>query len=225
LPQHGFARDLKFNVTAQGSNTLEYTLESNANTQSVFPFSFQFKILYILSNHTLTTRFTTVNTGNSQMLYSFGAHPAFNCPMLPGTCLDDYAIKFYNTNLVHTLLAEGLRTSIQKPVCLQNGALPLHPTLFDNDALVFENNQITAVSLLFGQYPLLTLNCKNWPYFGIWSKSAAPFICFEPWHGVADHIATDTQWALKPGLIPLQPNSTYSAEFTLDFQGITQYKE
>ena len=225
LPQHGFARDVKFNVTAQDTNTLEYTLESNAYTQSVFPFAFQFKIKYSLNNYILTTCFTTVNTGNTQMMYSFGAHPAFNCPMIAGTRPDDYAIRFYNTNLTHTLLAEGLRTSIQNPLHLQNGMLPLHQSLFDNDAFVFENSQITAVSLHLDQYPLLTLNCKNWPYFGIWSKPAAPFICFEPWHGVADHIATNLQWVLKPGLIQLQPASSYSAEFTLDFKGITQYQQ
>lgn len=225
LPQHGFARDLKFNVTAQSTSSIEYTLESNAQTLAVFPFSFRFSIGYTLNQQVLTTRFSILNTGHNTMLYSFGAHPAFNCPLLPDTRPDAYAIKFYNTKLEHTLLAEGLRTSIQLPLQLQNGVLQLHHTLFDNDALVFENNQITAVSLLYNHKPLLTLNCGNWPYFGIWSKPSAPFICFEPWHGVTDHTETNMQWLSKTGLLQLLPNTAYSAEFTLDFKGVTQYNE
>ena len=59
---------------------------------------------------------------------------------------------------------------------------------FDDDALIFDEKQISAVDLLDNaQEPVVSI-LFNAPAVGIWSPTGknAPFICLEPWYGIHD---------------------------------------
>jgi galactose mutarotase-like enzyme len=62
------------------------------------------------------------------------------------------------------------------------------------------------------------LNCKDWSFFGIWSKkNNAPFICLEPWFGIADPVNSDQQLISKKGIISLQPGLEFNCSYSLTF--------
>jgi galactose mutarotase-like enzyme len=117
------------------------------------------------------------------------------------------------------LLQDGLRSGHTQPLNLEGGQLPLHHALFDQDALVFENSQIYAVSLYSSKSKRrVEMRCDNWPYFGIWSKKGpAPFICLEPWHGIADSVKSTQQLAEKQGLIALAGFDRFECAMSVRF--------
>ena len=80
--------------------------------------------------------------------------------------------------------------------------MPLHKNLFDHDALIFKQLQSTRVSLK-SRYsgPVLSMGYAGWPYLGIWAKPGAPFVCIEPWLGIADSSGTDQELAHKEGIL------------------------
>ena len=46
----------------------------------------------------------------------------------------------------------------------------------------------------------LKFKFDGFPYFGIWAAKGAPFICLEPWCGIADNIQHNYQLITKEGI-------------------------
>jgi galactose mutarotase-like enzyme len=219
LPQHGFARDLEFEIISQTKNNCVYQLNSNAETKKNYPFDFVFEIKHQLIDNTLTTTYTVKNPGHSQIYFSVGAHPGFNCPLLPTEKFEDYYLEFETSDYHQTQLNNGLRLNTKKELHLKDGKLPLSGNLFDHDALVFEDSQINAISLCsYSSAHKITLNCKSWPFFGIWStKKCERFVCLEPWFGIADAEDNNGSISNKTGIIALKPFSEFSCSFSVSF--------
>ncbi len=219
LPQHGFARDMEFIQISKNIDSCSFRLASNNQTKKKYPFDFIFEIKYVLTVNTLTTFYTIKNPSKKPIHFSVGAHPGFNCPLLPNETFEDYYLEFETTDFKLTALDNGLRKVLKNKLKLQNNRLPLSDSLFNNDALVFENNQINSISLLSNKSDRkITLNCKNWPFFGIWSKKGNnQFICLEPWFGIADSIDTNQLITTKKGIINLNPLSEFNCSYSVSF--------
>ncbi len=57
----------------------------------------------------------------------------------------------------------------------------------DNDAYVFDGQKLDIVSICHeDKTPYVTMRSEGFPYFGIWTKPGAPYICLEPWQGRCD---------------------------------------
>jgi galactose mutarotase-like enzyme len=50
---------------------------------------------------------------------------------------------------------------------------------------------------------------------GIWTKKDAPFICIEPWNGYADSDNSNGNLYEKAGIIILDSEQIYTAEFSI----------
>jgi galactose mutarotase-like enzyme len=217
MGQHGFARDMLFTCTAHTGSSATFELNSSEATKVKYPFDFRFLIRYQLSGSTLTTHYTILNTGNLDLPASVGAHPGFNCPVMPGETFEGYYLEFEKDSLELTALNNGLRKDGKELLNLDNRTLPLKPALFDNDALVFENNQVQRISLKSRKSPLkITLTCPDWPCFGIWSKKGCnQFICLEPWYGIADKESASGRLAEKEGMLIIAPGAEFSGGFSI----------
>jgi galactose mutarotase-like enzyme len=80
LKQHGFARDLPWQVTeqsVQGGAHLTLVLNSNEETRAQYPFDFQLAFTYRLQGHTLTLQQRITNCSDQPMPFSIGLHPYF----------------------------------------------------------------------------------------------------------------------------------------------------
>lgn len=81
LKQHGFARDLPWQVTAQNRvDCAEITLKlsSNSETLAVYPFEFELDFTYQLQGNTLTIKQEFRNKSPEIMPFSVGLHPYFS---------------------------------------------------------------------------------------------------------------------------------------------------
>ncbi len=80
LKQHGFARDLPWQVSKQSSETAaSLTLELNSNeaTRQVYPFDFQLIFTYQLQGNSLKIHQKVINLSPERMPFSIGFHPYF----------------------------------------------------------------------------------------------------------------------------------------------------
>ncbi|BAZ42971.1 aldose 1-epimerase [Calothrix sp. NIES-4101] len=81
LKQHGFARDLAWEVVGQEANansaTLTLRLASSESTKQVYPFDFEVIFSYKLQGNTLDISQTYQNKSDVLMPCSFGFHPYF----------------------------------------------------------------------------------------------------------------------------------------------------
>jgi galactose mutarotase-like enzyme len=220
LPQHGFARDLEFELTAEDKNSCVFQLKSTPETKFKYPFDFVFEISYELKHDTLITHYTIQNTGEETMLASVGAHPGFRCPLEDGETFEDYSLEFEENSYSQTLLKDGLLSDDKQELNLTDQKLPLSVSLFDRDALVFENSQISKIVLCSKKsLHKIIMECHDWPYFGIWSKKGCnQFVCLEPWQGIADGYNSSQQFKDKKGLIAVDPGRYFTCSFSITFE-------
>lgn len=194
MGQHGFARDKRFQLLSQTEDEVWFFLEDDEDSRSRFPFRFRLEIGYRLQDNGVSVSWRVVNPGETELYFSIGAHPAFNCP-LGEEQQTDCGIRFQTAdgkNLKDfscTVLGEnGLVTAKKEKVELQDGILPVREDLFDIDTFIIEDSQVKKVSLVNAQgKDYLTVTFAA-PVVGIWSPPGkqAPFICIEPWYGRCD---------------------------------------
>lgn len=219
MTQHGFARDMDFELETQTESELWFTLESTEETLARYPFPFILNLGYRLEDSTVTVLWKVENPSEKQMYFSIGGHPAFNCPLTEGTKQSDYSVSFADTDeIVSTRISEeGLATGCMDIYHLADGHLSLTSNLFDHDALVIEDHQTDTVALCRKDgTPYLTVKMEA-PLFGIWSPPGknAPFVCIEPWYGRCDDEyfdgdLTEREWGNK-----LAPHHTFEASYTI----------
>lgn len=220
LSQHGFARDKEFVCIEETADKLVFELTANEESLAQYPFHFSLQVVYELNSNALTVQYKVFNPDNQKLCFSVGAHPAFNCPLLPGETFTDYELYFSELQeLTINKLRDGLISEETEIIKLHNHALPLHEQLFDNDALVMMNAQVSSVLLRSKKSANgVELISRNWPFFGIWTKKqTSEFVCLEPWYGIADMTKTDQKLENKTGIISLEPLKTFSCDYQLIF--------
>lgn len=202
LSRHGFARDLEFKATQISLTEAVFTLTQSDETLKNYPFYFDLQIKYQLIDGKLSLTYQVINTGKDELLFSLGAHPAFAIPNTLNTQYEDYYLAFNDDDkLSFWKLEDGLLTNENETIKLGGHKLKLKHSLFYDDALVFKTLQSNCLSLLntkndFG----LHFHFDDFPFFGIWSAKDAPFVCLEPWCGVADSINHNQQLIHKEGI-------------------------
>lgn len=218
LPQHGFARDEKFELAGQSPQSLTFALANSERTLAFYPFPFRLEIAYSLQGNSLETAYRVVNTGEEDMYFSIGGHPAFNCPLLPGDKFEDYFLEFEKPETASRyLLEQGLQNGQIQPVLEAATRLPLRYELFEQDAIVLKELVSQKISLRTSRHGHgLDFEFKGFPYFGIWTKQAgAPFICLEPWQGIASRVGDSGELTEKEGILRLAAGERFTCSYTV----------
>lgn len=219
LPQHGFARDQEFKLVSSTSSAVVYRLQQSEASLKNFPFEFQLDIVYTINQSTVTVEYKIQNPSAAADLYfSIGAHPGFRCPLKDNETFEDYYLEFEKTEkLSRVLLDGGLRGDAREEVTLTENKLPLSVDLFGpKDAIVVSGLNSECISLKSTKSAHgLHFNYKNYPWFGIWSKPG-PFICLEPWMGVADDIHSTQQLTEKESIQLLKPKTNTSFSYSIE---------
>lgn len=190
LSQHGFARDMEFEVLLEKEQEIWFVLKSTEETLKIFPFKFCLSLGYRLKGRCVEVLWKVENTDTKKMYFSIGGHPAFNCPLQEGENQTEYKIAFDREGMItcSILNEEGVLSERKKEFVLKKKQLEITKTLFDEDALIIENHQAQEVSLVTPQGNKYLTVKFDAPLVGIWSPKgkSAPFICIEPWYGRSD---------------------------------------
>lgn len=219
LGRHGFAREAIFSVQEQTESSIVFNLNANETTRAVYPFEFSFSIAYRVIGNKLYVTYLVENTGDKDLFFSVGAHPAFKVPLTTGTNYEDWYLEFGSTELVgfHPLDAEGLVEPFAIPYLDNCSKLALKKSLFYGDALVFKNLASHSIGIRSKKTQHgLSMHYGDFPFMGIWSAKDADFVCIEPWCGVADSTATNGQLINKEGINTLMPTTQFEREWYVE---------
>ena len=214
LPRHGFARDYDFEITESTEESATFTLKHSHRTLEIYPFEFTLSIKYYILESKLFIRYIVTNTSSINMYYSIGAHPAFS---IVGSFVD-YSLEFDRAdNLTTYKLSNNLFSGDTNEIVLEDNVLPLNYSLFEQDAIVLKNATTSHLTLLKNKVPKFKVSFPDFPFLGIWTKKHAPFICIEPWLGLADIHHTSGKLEEKEGILSLAPGSTQSHQWNVEF--------
>ncbi|ADQ13798.1 aldose 1-epimerase family protein [Halanaerobium hydrogeniformans] len=222
LSQHGFARDKDFELRENKEKRILFRLIHSQATLEVYPFKFELYIEYRLKKNRLEIEYRVKNIDDRDIYFSIGAHPAFYWPLDKNLSKEDYILEFEQPeNLKRHLLNEkGLLTAESEDFLKDSRKIELNEELFKADALVFKDPKSQSITLKSSlSNDELKLNFESFPYLGIWSKAeGAPFICIEPWYGIADSADSEGDLKNKEGIIRLKSEAEFYCQHSIEIK-------
>ena len=227
LARHGLARLNQFEVVERSTSSVTLRLKSTEETRKSYPYDFELRLIFSLSDDTLTQTYEVTNPGNVVLPFTLGAHPAFNIPV-PGveaSSLDQYHLLFTRswTSFGPSITDEGLcdYTTPQKLI-VNSDTLPLSWELIDREKTItledVPDRRITLAANVEASSEAhgIQMDFEGFDYLGIWSAApGCPFVALEPWCGIADTVDTDGIFEHKPGIICLDPEQSIAKTLSI----------
>ena len=219
MAQHGIARRREFAVVEQTKTSCRHELVSTSETREVYPFDFRLTLEHRLDGAKLSVTATVENTGETLLPFGLGFHPAFLWP-LPGADGKSHEVILDNgaepgvIQLEAGLIGKTLPTSP-----FEAGHLALSHDLFENDALIFPEGAGTGLTYAAEGGPSLAFTFENLPNIALWQKPGAPFLCIEPWHGMAAHAGGTAELVERPYTVALPAGEAMRFGFTVEITG------
>ncbi|KLK98776.1 aldose epimerase [Bacillus pumilus] len=223
LTQHGFLRDVNFALYEETKYTVAFQYESRGRHVKQYPYEFTARIRYELLENGLKISWEIDHDGEDTMYFSIGGHPAFRVPLVEGEQAADYSLTL-TPSTEHLPVQYELRNSLvrEKGKGIEIEPIQLRPELFQHDAMIFSH--INRVSLTSRAGHGVEVDLTGFPFVGIWSPydqekgTMAPFVCIEPWYGIADMEGTNGEYKEKFGIQTLEKNDTFHAAYTIFFK-------
>ena len=219
MPKHGFVRyNENVRLKEQTEDRLVFELIYSDETLKIYPFRFDFRIEFNLKGKSLEVKHFIINLGSDKMYFSLGGHPAFNICLFENENISDYSIEFDKDMTLDKFLLNdnGLVSHHKERILNEEKEIRLSEDIFNNDALIFKEIPSKKATLLSHKKgKILSLEYKDFKNLGIWAKPGAPYICIEPWLGIADVEGTGQNLKNKEGIIQLMPSKEFNASYTI----------
>ncbi|GAD15776.1 aldose 1-epimerase family protein [Lentilactobacillus otakiensis] len=223
MTQHGFARDNQFKVESQLPTKASLLLRSNDETLAKYPFKFELRIIYELVDHQLNVSLNVINPAQDTLLFSIGAHPGFNVPLVKGEGAFGDSFVRVAPKKAYTQIPlkppysdpdDSKTIDLTKPLSLDHD-------MFNSDAIVLnlDRRETTVMLANANNDHGVSLTVENAPYVGIWSPypKKAPFVCIEPWWGLADTVNSDGQLTDKFAINKLEGRHAFAGKYSISF--------
>ncbi len=217
LPRHGFARGRQFEVVAASATQATFRLSADEATLQLYPFLFQLDVDFALNGATLSITSSVRNAGQEQMPASIGYHPGFRWPLPYGEPRAAHFIEFAADEgpSIRRLDANGLLSPERHPTPVSHRRLALDDSLFRDDVVIFDEIRSRSVTYGADKGPRIRVSYPDARYLGLWAKPGAPFICIEPWQGIADEAGFAGDFKTKLGVFTLAPGATQSLKMEI----------
>jgi len=217
MAQHGFARRSEFTLDVAGDSMCRYELKASEATRAVYPFDFALSLTYALSGAALTVTAAVENRDTKILPFGLGFHPAFLWP-LPGAEGRPHTVTLDNgADPAMVRVKGGLIDPERLPSPFSNGRLVLDPAGFEADAMIFPEGAGTGLTYAAEGGPSLHFTFENLPNLALWQKPGAPYICIEPWHGMAALRGGSDAIEERPSTSLLSPGETARFTYTVTF--------
>jgi galactose mutarotase-like enzyme len=172
LAQHGFARNLPWEVSDQTTDadsvSLSVSLKSNAETKVGYPFDFELTHIYTLRGNTLEMVFRHTNHAERSMPFSTGIHPYF--------AVSDKSM------LKVTLPSHEYKIKGGSEVYAFSGSFDFTQKEIDF-AFINLKAQTATVNDLGQNFTLTMTYDKAYTTLVFWAVKGKDFYCLEPWTG------------------------------------------
>jgi galactose mutarotase-like enzyme len=217
LPGHGLARTSTFSVTKRGDDTAAFELASSPESRTRFPFDFRLLAEYRARPDGVAVRYQVTNPGTVPLLFSIGSHPGFMVPF-DGGSIDEYFVELDQPEKDERFFITKENGLIDprhvEPVFQDGRRIHLSKSTFDRGAIVLKHPRSRVFRLRSSRSPKsVTMLTEGAPYLGIWAAPGAPYVCLEPWHGIADGTDADGELARKEGIVSLAPGRSFETGY------------
>ncbi|WBL26837.1 aldose 1-epimerase family protein [Zunongwangia sp. HGR-M22] len=220
MPKHGFVRNNdNLEVKNQTETSITFILKSSEELVKIYPFKFEFELTFTLNGKTIEIHHLVKNLDNQKIYFQVGGHPAFNAPLFENEAYEDYYLEFdQDLNLESYILGKsGLVSDQTKTITENDNKIQLTKDLFNEDALIFKNIASKKVRLKSSNHgEILSVSYSDFKNLGVWAKPGAPYVCIEPWLGVADIEGTDQNIETKEGIIALDAEKEFNATYKIN---------
>lgn len=215
MPKHGFARKTDWTLISNDGDTMSFILSESDDTLQIFPYNFDLIVTYTIDENKLTVNHCVVNKNETEMYFSLGAHPGFNCKIGDKLVFDEN--ETLSTEKID--LVNSLRLPETFPVLDNSKEIIITNDIFNEDALILHGIKSANISLIHNDNKHnVKFNMGSSPYLGIWAKPGAPYVCIEPWFGVNDSLEKKADFSQKDAINKLESqeifNFTWFAEFS-----------
>ncbi len=214
MTRHGIIRhNNTLSFEQLGDEKCSFTLISSKKTLQQYPYQFLFSVVYELNGNRLSMTYHIENRNSVPMHFACGGHTAYACALGDGIKLSDYVIEFpVQFNFIASTLGEsGLLSQTKREIPNHEGLLVLSDTLFNKDALIFEDINFDWVRLRKKNLKKgIVVRFKGYSNLALWSKPAADYVCIEPWLGLPDSEDDSIDITQKSSYKSIAPNSKFS---------------
>ncbi|BBD62510.1 aldose 1-epimerase [Nostoc sp. HK-01] len=197
LKQHGFARDLPWEVEEVSEDNTTYLkvhLVSNEQTKAVYPFDFHLSFSYKINGNTLEIKQHLHNSSATSIPFSTGFHPYFQAPD--------------KTQLEVQIASHEYQDNITKEIRTFNGNFDFNLDEIDaafkrltaKSATVTDNSRRLKLTLDYG---------NDYPVVVFWTVKGKEFYCLEPWSAPRNSLNTGEN------LTVVEPGASYTASVRL----------
>jgi len=219
MNQHGFARNMEFREVYSDDQKVTYLLKSDEETKKMYPYSFELYISYELNGNNIVVTYEIKNVDDKKILFCIGGHPAFCWPLVKGEEFCDYYIEFEEKETQKFREIEGgCIKNTDKMILEDTNRIELNKEIFGIDTFVLKdlNSKWVALKSKRNNHSV-KLHFEGFPYLGIWSRTdEAPFVCLEPWIGVADYFDTTGEFRDKDSVVELEVEKTYKCRYIIE---------
>lgn len=218
--QHGFARDMKFDMLKISEREHIYVLRYNQETLKMYPFKFELYVSYLIDNNKLIVKYKVKNLDDKTMFFGIGGHPAFAINLKENKYRLEFDEKEENAKFYQ--LDNGLisykNNYINKSIMSNDKSISIGKDTFTHDAIIMGNLKSKKIRLIENNNTRLVLDFTGFKYLGIWSKKNAPFICIEPWYTTADYTDSNSIFEEKKDNIKLEENEEFECSYSITFE-------
>jgi galactose mutarotase-like enzyme len=200
LKQHGFARDLPWEVVDQKTDgELSFTigLSSNAQTRENYPFEFRLEFTYALRGQALSIEQRITNLSDESMPFSVGFHPYF-------LALEKHQLRFE----IPANEALDQRTQDRYPF--------FNTFDFAQDeidwAFLDISRQVSNVTDLSRHTRITLTAADEFPLLVFWTVKGKDFYCLEPWSAPRNALNTGDR------LLSIEPGTTLNTTVSLSIE-------
>jgi galactose mutarotase-like enzyme len=209
MKQHGFLRHSPCELLEAGPDACTFRLADNPDTREQYPYAFALTIGYRIVDDRLECTFSLHNPDKVPLHASIGVHPGFRRP-LGNTARDAHAVLFDQPEPARIRRLGGRTLAADpRPTPVEGRVLLLRDVLFDEDAVIFD--RLVSRKITYGAPggPGVEIEFADFPDLGIWAKPGiSPFVCLEPWQGMASPAGFTGEFSDKPGVVALAPGAT-----------------
>lgn len=209
MPKHGFIRFKTFTVEDKTDTSVTFLNKSDLQTKEYFPFDYELRVTYALSNKSLKITYSVKNLNDSIMYFSIGSHESYYTPEE----IEDYDVIFPKKETLDSYVLYGNLLSNQKlPIIKDSNLLPLYDKYFTIDALVFKDLKSRSATLRNRKTGrAVKVDFPDDKYFLLWHKPGSPYICLEPWSGIQDSVDSSFDITKKEGILALDGGAEYNS--------------
>jgi galactose mutarotase-like enzyme len=196
LKQHGFARELPWQVISQSTTndaSLTVVLESNEETRKVYPFDFSVSFTYRIAGGDLVIDQTYTNKSAAPMPFSTGLHP--------------YFVATAKDSLTFEIPADSYQEKQTGEIHPFAGKFNFSQVEIDA-AFADVKANVATVNDASQQLTLTMTSSTNYRTVVFWTVAGKDFYCLEPWTAPRNSLNTGKD------LLHVAPGETLNCQIT-----------